>query len=215
MKKYIVPFIITVILFVVAFYLSSLFANRKIDQVKIIQDKISTDILSTETRFILLGSSSCEHVKSSDEFENSLNDELSEMAKRVKFMESQLGSKDERVLLIKDKYALLQIKDYLLREQLSDRCGEEIPTILYFHSLDCDKCKEQSVVLDEINRRYPSIRIYWFDADSNTPALRTLISMFGVNKAPSVIIRDDKYEGFKSLEEMEEIIPIEKTTLEE
>jgi thiol-disulfide isomerase/thioredoxin len=206
-QRYIITFIITISLFVLAFYLSNQFANSKIDQVKLIQDKIATDILSTETRFVLLGSSSCKHFESNPEFEAGLNSELSEMAKRVKFMESQLGPNDERVVLIKDQYALFQIKDYLLKKQVAERCGEHLPTILYFHALNCSKCKEQSIVLDEIHDRYPDIRIYWFDQDSSTPAMQTLMSMFEINKVPSVVIDDEKYEGLQSLEEIESKFP--------
>ena|SRR3989344_8534769 len=206
-KRYLATFLITIALFLFAFYLSSQFANSKIDEVKLIQDKISTDILSTETRFVLLGSSSCKHFKSDDTFEAGLNNELSEMAKRVKFMENQLGYNDERVYLIKDQYALLQIKDYILKKQLTEKCGEKFPTILYFHNIKCEKCKDQSIVLDEIHNKYPDLRIYWFDADSTTPALQTLMSMFSVKNTPSIVMNDEAYEGFQSLEEIEKNFP--------
>jgi thiol-disulfide isomerase/thioredoxin len=216
-KRYIVSFIITVVLFILAFYLSNQLANKKVDQVRVIQDKISTDILSTETRFILLGSSSCKHIESNDEFEAELNSELSDMARRVKFMENQLGYDDERVLLIKNQYALFQIKDYLLHKQLSERCGEKITTILYFHNPKCEDCKDQSLVLDEINNKYPSVRIYWLDTDSNTPALTTLISMFDITSTPTILIGEKKYEGFQSIEKLSAIFdktekPKTKTT---
>lgn len=204
-KRYLISFIITAIFFVAAFFLSNQLAEKKVDQVRIIQDKISTDILSTETRFILLGSSSCEHIKSNQEFETSLTAELSEMARRVKFMESQLGYDDERVLLIKNQYSLFQIKDYLLHRQIADRCGEEITTVLSFHNLTCSDCKEQSIVLDEIHNKYPAVRIYWLDTDSNTPAVETLISMFDIKTTPTVIIGEKKYEGFQSIEKLSEI----------
>lgn len=201
-KRYIIAFIVTLSLFALAFYLSQQLASRKVDQIRMIQDKISTDILSTETRFILLGSSSCKNLETNDEFETSLSGELSEMARRVKFMESQLGYNDENVLLIKNQYALMQIKDYVLQKQLADRCGEKIKTVLYFHSLECDDCKEQSIVLDEIHDKYPNVRIYWFDADSSTPALGTLRSMFKVTQTPTIIIEDKKYEGLQTLEKL-------------
>lgn len=206
-RRYLATFFITVILFVVAFYLSGKFANERINEVKIIQDKIATDILSTETRFVLLGSSSCRHLQSNDIFEADLNKELSEMAKKVKFMENQLGSDDERVYLIKDQYSLLQIKDYILKKQLREKCGEKFTSILYFHSLDCPKCKEQSIVLDEIHSRYPDIRIYWFEYESRNPAMETLVSMFSVKNTPAIVINDEKYEGFQSIEDIEKSFP--------
>lgn len=202
-RKYIITFLITLALFGIAFLLSSNFANQKIDQVRIIQDKISNDILSSETRFMLLASSSCKHFESNEEFETELNNELSDMARRVKFMENQLGYDDSRVLLIKSQYVLLQIKDYILHRQLAERCKDTINTILYFHDLDCTECKEQSIVLDEIHKRYPSIRIYWFDISSETPALSTLVSMFQVNTTPTLVVGDDVFKGFQDIETIE------------
>ena len=199
-KRYIISFVVTIVFFILAFYLSNQLAQKKIDQVRVIQDKISTDILSTETRFILLGSSSCEHITSSEEFEAGLTEELAEMARRVKFMESQLGYDDERVRLIKNQYSLFQIKDYLLHRQIAERCGEEITTVLSFHNLECSDCKEQSIVLDEIHNNYPTVRIYWFDTDSNTPAVKTLVSMFDITTTPTVVIGEKKYEGFQSID---------------
>ena len=205
-KRYLITFLIVIALFFVAFYLSNQLASKKISEVKAIQDKISTDILSTETRFSLLGSSSCDHVKISDEFETGLNIELSEMAHRVKFMENQLGYDDAQVSLIRDQYALLQIKDYILKKQLSERCKEKIETILYFYGPDCSSCKEQSIVLDEIASRYPQIRIYWFDIDSKTPAMKTLLSMFSVKDIPALVVKDKYYSGFQSLDNVEKYL---------
>lgn len=206
-KKYVVTFIIVSILFLSAFYLSSQLADRKIDEVRAIQDKIALDILSTETRFSLLGSSSCQHVKYSDEFETGLNIELGETARRVKFMENELGYDNPQVLQIRDQYALLQIKDYILRKQLSERCGDNIETILYFYGPECTGCKEQSIVLDEIAKRYPEIRIYWFDKNSKTPAMTTLISMFSVKDIPAVVVKEKYLSGLQSLEDIEKLLP--------
>jgi len=149
---------------------------------------------------MLLGSSSCKHFESNDNFEFGLNSELSEMARRVKFMENQLGSDDSRVILIKNQYILLQIKDYVLRKELASRCGTKTTMLLYFHDTDCADCKEQSIVLDEVHNRYPDLRIYWFDNSSDTPALKALLSMFSVKKFPTIAIDEKDYPGFQSFD---------------
>ena len=45
--------------------LSNYFGNKKIDQLKTIQDKISIDILSSETQFSLLSELSCKNISDS------------------------------------------------------------------------------------------------------------------------------------------------------
>ena len=46
-KKYLIVFLFTAGLFMSASYISNYFGNKKVDQLKSIQDKISIDILSS------------------------------------------------------------------------------------------------------------------------------------------------------------------------
>lgn len=206
-KRYFIVFFITAIVFVSAFWMSSIFSNNKIDQLREIQEQIAIDILSTETRYALLEQTSCIHSVTSLEEEQGLSRELNDLARRLKFMESQLGAEDEDVLFVKKYYSLLQVKDYLLMEEIKNRCGENLFTILYFHEGDCDDCQKQSLVLDELVSEYPETRVYWFDKDVNTPAVQTMLSIFGITQGPTMVINDQTYEGFYTFEEIQQIAP--------
>lgn len=206
-KRYFIVFIITAIVFALAFWMSSIFSNNKIDQLREIQEQIAIDILSTETRYALLEQTSCIHSVTSLEEEQGLSRELNDLARRLKFMESQLGAEDEDVLFVKKYYSLLQVKDYLLMEEIKNRCGENLFTILYFHQGDCDACQKQSLVLDELVEEYPETRVYWFDKDVNTPAVQTMLSIFGITQGPTMVINDEAYEGFYTFEEIQQIAP--------
>ncbi len=216
-KRYLIVFIITAIVFVLAFWMSSIFSNNKIEQLREIQEQIAIDILSTETRYSLLEKTSCLHSVSNLEVEQGLSRELNDLARRLKFMESQLGEDDEDVLFIKKYYSLLQVKDFLLMEELTKRCGENLFTILYFHQGDCDACQKQSLVLDELVEEYPETRVYWFDKDVNTPAVQTMLSIFGIKQGPTMVINDQTFEGFYTFEEIQAIAPdaFPEKTLEE
>ena len=122
-------------------------------------------------------------------------------------MESQFGANSVEVLTIKEQYTLFQIKDYLLVQKLSERCDQEVFTVLYFHSGNCKDCFEQSLVLDEIREQYPGIRVYWLDKDLDTPAMQTLLSMFTVTVAPTLIVDGEKVHGYASLEELTDLVP--------
>lgn len=206
-KKYLIVFFITLGIFAMAFFLSDYLNSRKLNQMENIYQQISTNILSTETKFSLLRIASCKDTVSDTSFEDELTYELNGMAKRVKYMESQLGVDDPNVVLIKTQYSLLQIKDYLLMRELATRCKEKMSTILYFHDLDCADCRKQSLVLDKISLLYPNIRVYWLDRNLQTPAMQTMISMFSVTNTPSIVIEEKIYSGFKSVDEIKEIIP--------
>ena len=60
--KYFYTFVITALIFATAIYISDYFSNKKITQLKTMGDKISLDILSSETQFSLLTESSCENI---------------------------------------------------------------------------------------------------------------------------------------------------------
>ena len=61
-KKYIFTFVITVAIFATAFFASTFFSNKRVENVKEIQDNIAIDILSSETQFDLLKEVSCSNV---------------------------------------------------------------------------------------------------------------------------------------------------------
>src|SRR3990167_2501905 len=61
-KKYLIVFLITIGLFLTASYISNYFGSKKIDQIKLIQDKIAIDILSSETQFFLFLEIFCEKI---------------------------------------------------------------------------------------------------------------------------------------------------------
>ena len=63
-KKYVWTFLITVAIFITAIVLSNYFSNKKIASLREIEDKISTDIMSSETQYALLAESSCKDLSS-------------------------------------------------------------------------------------------------------------------------------------------------------
>ena len=125
-KRYLIVFFITLGLFLTAIYLSNYFSSKKINQLKLIQDKISIDILSSETQFSLLSELSCKNVSDSI-----LSGELAELGQKIEWGEENIGNTDELIYL-KKYYSLLQIKDYLLMKKMVSRCGKKSAFILYF-----------------------------------------------------------------------------------
>src|SRR3989344_2820195 len=123
-KKYVIVFLFTVGLFLSASYVSNYFGNKKIDQLKLIQDKISIDILSSETQFSLLSELSCKNISDSI-----YSPELGELGGKLEWSQKNLGATEE-VSYLKKYYALLQIKDYLLAKKISERCGVKSAFIL-------------------------------------------------------------------------------------
>ncbi|MBP6912769.1 MAG: hypothetical protein KBB86_02445 [Candidatus Pacebacteria bacterium] len=194
--RYITVFIITLALFLSATWLSSFLNNRKLDEVKTIQDKISIDILSSETQFQLLQELSCKDVSAT-----SLSSELNELSKKISFSEENIKNQDQ-VLELKKYYSLLQIKDYLLMEKIRSKCKVSVVPVFYFYTTEenCSDCVKQSAVLTELRSEYPELRVYSFDYNLKLSALQSLIKIFKVEdtKLPAVYMNEKLFTGFQS-----------------
>ncbi|KND50209.1 MAG: hypothetical protein AB198_02610 [Parcubacteria bacterium C7867-003] len=204
-KKYVFSFVITALIFATAIYLSNYFGQKKLDEIRNIQDKISIDILSSETQFSLLEQSSCKDIGT-----GSLSTELSSLEAKLTYTENQRGTEDPEVQTLKRYYSLLEIKDYLLMNKISEKCNKTPLSIIYFYSNDasCRDCEREGFVLTRLRETYPDLRVYSFDYDMDLSAVKTLISINKVkNELPAIVIKDQVYYGFQSIEDIEKAVP--------
>ena len=203
--SYLVAFLITALIFATAFYASNYFNNQRIADIRATQDNISTEILSTETQFDLLQEHSC-----SDVAENTiLPSAMTSLGSELSYLEAQGGNQDE-IIRLKGMYSLLEIKDYLLMQQLSAKCNLKPVFILYFYSNkgDCADCEKQGDVLTALSEQYPQLRVYSFDYNLQVGALQTLISIDNVDyNLPALVINGKVNYGFKSITDIQKILP--------
>lgn len=212
-KKYIFTFIITVVVFITVIYLSNYFSQKKIEEIRGIQDKISIDILSSETQFSLLEESSCEDLGGA----SALSKELGTLEDKLAYTERDRGSKDAEVQILKKYYSLLEIKDYILMKKISEKCKKTPLTIVYFYSNseNCVDCEREGYVLTHLRQEYPELRIYSFDYDLDLSAIKTFISINNIeNKLPAIIVKNKVYYGFQDIESINKMLPELKTIKE-
>ena len=203
-KKYIIVLLITIVLFVTAYFLSNYFGGKKIDQLKTIQDEIAINILSSETEFSLLSELSCKNISGS-----ALSDQLAELGDKLEWGQNNLGESEE-VSSLKKYYSLLEIKDYLLQKRISARCGTKASFILYFYTAKeyCSECERQSLVLSALRDKYPELRVYSFDYSIDLSAVRAIINIYKIKdtELPALVIDDDIMTGFHTTEELEAVV---------
>lgn len=201
--KYAAALAITSAIFFTAISLSAYINNRRISDMKDMADRISIDILSSETQYSLLAESSCDDLGNS-----ALSEELNALAEKLSYTAGSIGN-DTDLTYLKNYYALLEIKDYLLMKKVSQKCGVKPVSILYFYSTeDCPECERQGYVLTYLREKYPGLRVYSFDYDLELSALRTLISIHDIGKnLPATIINGRTNYGLKTSEEIETMVP--------
>jgi len=203
-KKYLIVLLITTCLFFTAIYLSNYFGDKKINQLKTIQDQIAIDILSSETQFSLLSELSCKNISDSV-----FSSELAELGNKLEWSQKNLDSAPE-VSYLKKYYSLLQIKDYLLAKRISARCGVKSAFILYFYTTaaNCTLCEEESIVLSTLRAKYPELRVYSFDYSTDLSAVTSMLQIYKIKDTalPALVIDDSVFSGFQSLENLESYI---------
>jgi hypothetical protein len=206
-NKYIFTFVMTAAIFATAIFTSTFLSDKRIENVKSIQDNIAIDILSSETQFSLLGEVPCANLSDS-----SLSPELNALGDKLSHTESERGSNDPDVIYLKKYYSLLQVKDYLLSKKLVEKCGaaKKPVFIIYFYSNkgDCADCEREGFVLTRLKELYPDLRVYSFDYNLDLTALDSMKTIYRIKSSlPALVIEDKTYIGFKSIEELEALLP--------
>lgn len=203
-KKYIIVLFITSTIFISGLWLSNYLSNKKINQMKNIESNISLDLMSSEAQFDLLQEISCKDISNTV-----LSSELNSLAEKIEYSENNIGVENTDVISLKKSYSLLEIKDYLLMKKITARCGEKSIFILYFYKNDnCSECTKQGYILTSLKEKYPDLRVYSFDYNLDLSAIKAMKSIYKVSDSmPAIVINGNVYNGFKTQEEIEKLIP--------
>ena len=203
-RTYGIVFLITAGIFVVVFWLVNTINERKLAEVDDLQRKITVDLLATETQFDLLKTAPCDSLVEG----SALSRELNEFGQKLEFAQSNQGSNDPDVEQLKKYYSLLQVKDYLLMQEISRACGLDTDAVLYFYSADCSDCTKQGYVLTEFKKRYPKVRIYSFDTDLDFSVIDTFTGIYDFEEMyPTLVIGSKVHQSFQSIEDLEALLP--------
>lgn len=203
-KKHILIFFITLLIFGSGFLLSNFFFEKKIVQIRDLQQDLTIDILSLETQFSLLTQIPCEKLKEID-----LTQQLSDVAQKLTSIGHELGQQNPDFLRFKKYYSILEIRHWLLLEKAAKECNSDLVSVIYFYSdeKECPECENQSYVLSYLAKKYPFLKIYSFDYDLSLSVIQSLKSIYSLKKDLPITIANDKvYYGFQEKKNLEEIL---------
>jgi hypothetical protein len=110
---------------------------------------------------------------------------------------------------LKRQYILAEIKAWMFTQKVQKSCNEtDIVTILNFHSKDCSRCDDEGMVLSYFKDILKDkLFIFSFDMDyANEPMVDILKREYNITSAPTLIIENEKKEGFTSTDELKEVL---------
>jgi len=123
-------------------------------------------------------------------------------------MERQSDVNESDIDQLKEYYALLQVKDYLLVSRLAEKCGTHPAIVFYFYTKDCPECDREGYILTDVQKDYEGLNLYSFDYNMESSAVRTLISILDVpqDKLPTLIINGVMYENGLEEQELRDVL---------
>lgn len=204
--KFVFAFLIAGVVFFGGLFLGGHITSLQINSITRYQEDLKISLTSLELQHDLLKQNICEI----SDF-NLFGAELGELGRQLESLEKGYSNNEKNILKLKEPYFLLEIRHYLLLQEARTKCGSDINLVLYFYSNNpeqCGQCDDQGYVLSYLQDRigYDKMKIYSFDIRSQSPSVRTLMDLYGVEGAPLIVINDTSYDQFLSLEEIAQIL---------
>ena len=134
-----------------------------------------------------------------------LDESLSQV---IAYEENNKGSKIEQDLIMR-RYVLDNLRYWLLSLESKRRCDLDIVPILYFYSTECPSCPNQGAVLTFFKNKFgEQVLVFPINLDlrQKEPMVEITKSQFNINKIPTLVIDNKKYEGVMPKETLQKLI---------
>lgn len=201
MNRLLLAFIISTFLFIIAISFGSFLSVLKVYDIDEMQYDLITDVNANNLGYLLLLEDPCDV-----EIGNEINEEISDLGRKLSFMETQRGRGNEEVKRLREYYSLLQIKHYLFMKSIKEECGRDYDLVLYFYE-ECDLCQDQGFLLKYFKDKYGDIYVYAFDYHSDNEAIQSLKKKYDVGIF-GVVVNDIVYNEIMSKEEFKDIFDV-------
>ena len=210
-KRYIVAGIITFLIFSLGLALGSILEEQRYDWAQEVNDAQDVEYLSLQLQYLLLTSTqnqeSCTVLSST--LQKSVSDLSESLAKIIDYEDTNKALPEDEIILIERRYALDNIRYYLLSEKASESCSLEVVPILYFYQEKCDKCADQGTLLTYYKKLLgDQVLIFPINTDlkNEEPLVQTFLSLYNIQEYPSIVINGKTHNGLIYKEDLGELI---------
>ncbi len=203
-RKYVAVYIITTLIFLVGVSIGWQVNNYLMSDVRGGVDELRAQLIGFDLRNKIIGQNCDVSIESILRNKYRIGNEVTEL-------EERLGKKDRDVLLQKELYQLTELNTWIVLKDRKERCGEDLDLIFFFYSNEeennLDKVSEdQGYILDDLWINDPSIVVFSFDVNTENPALESLIEIYNITIAPSIVINEEVYSGFRNLYQIRQVL---------
>ena len=205
LKKYLVAFILTLIVFLGGLLIGVMFENVRLNHSKQIslEDKVSLRSIQLQQNYIDSGLADCNSLNKI--LDVNLNELGRKMAEVLSYEEDSMFNQDQFNLVLRD-YFLTEIQYLLTSQEIDKKCNKDNVKIIYFY--DESSYDTQGDILGYIKKLFKNnVLIFSFNSDfKDEPMINLLLTSYDIKEYPSVVVEDKLYSGHNSVEKMKEII---------
>ena len=111
----------------------------------------------------------------------------------------------KEVTRIKSEYFVYELRHFFLVNKINDACRKDYKPILFFYQEEIES-SNQGMVLTSLKSEDPNMMVYSFEYGLDVSVIDSLTKIYHINETPTLIIDGEKYSGFRSQEEVLELI---------
>lgn len=204
----VLAFFVTVLLMTGIFYLGTGLNDHKVNSLRDDVKQIEVEQRSHSLGLQLAESVEGQKCEAMKRWAESSVPEIQNLRQEVAAYESSSKVENTEYKLVKKRYMNLVIQNLIEIRQMEERCGDNRVNIVYIYTKnDCGRCEDQGTVLTHYRRSYEDeVIVHPLDADLGMKSIDFMEDFYNVTEYPVMIIEGEVYEGFRSKEEVGDII---------
>ena len=198
-KKYLLAFILTLLVFSGGILIGVFLENARLGDAKqgALEQKVALQSLQLQRNYIDSGISDCKTLNKV--LEENLNELVRQMS-LVNDYETKSLFNEAGMQLQRREYFLTEMQYLLTSKEIDKKCTKDSIKIVYFY--DDSKFDTQGDILGYLKNLFGSnLLIFSFDSEfKKEPMINILLTYYGVIQFPTVIVEDKVIQGHTSVE---------------
>ncbi len=202
-KKYIIAFVLTLLVFSGGVVAGLFIENLRLSSAKQIAltEKVTLRSLQLQHNYITSGSADCKTLHTI--LENNINELGKKVAIIIDYEKKALFNEEEFQLQLQD-YFLTEIQFYLLAKDIDKKCQQDNIKILYFY--DENRDETQGDILIYLKKKFDN-KVLIFSLDSGftqEPMIKTILTNYNITQFPALVIEEKVFEGHQTADQLME-----------
>lgn len=194
-KRHFYALIFTILIFIIGLFFGYTFTKFGYSNIKKINEEQRIEYDSLQLQYLymieLLETKNCPAAQ------KTLEKSISALEK-ARFKLEEYSRRDKSLTSLKREYILAELRYWLLAKNTKKICEQDTVSILYFYlPKECLECETQGEILTYLKEKLKE-KLLVFSIDlsfEQEPMVSIFKEAYNLNKAPTIILEDEKYEG--------------------